>query len=210
MRARGAVEDAVRGGLFAAEYGRSYYHGVVDQMPGLLPVDFPERADRAPAAWWTSPPRDTTTRVRLVLGAGLASGVANTAGIVHGLQLGLRPAQANGGALTASALRASDGALTEWHLHLDGGWLWSVEYGPIRPWWGAAVGSGLLIQDVADGSARYSPLFEAGPVLGLTSALTQRFGLWSELALPARAYRRDAHWAVAFAPSAWLGAFLSL
>jgi hypothetical protein len=210
IRARGAVEDAVRRGLFAAEYGRSYYHGVVDQMPGLISVDFPEKRDQKSAAWWNSPSPEAITRARLVLGAGLSSGVANTAGIVHGLEFGLRPASANGGTLTVGALRASDGALTEWHLHLDGGWLWSLDYGSIRPWWGASVGSGLLIQDVAEGSARYSPLFEAGPVLGLTSELGRRFGLWSELTLPARLYRRDAQWTVAFAPSAWLGAFLSL
>ena len=210
MRARGAVEEAVRRGLFAAEYGRSYYHGVVDQMPGLISVDFPEQREQAPAPWWSSPLPASKARTRVVLGAGLSSGVANTAGVVHGLQLGLRPGHANGGTLTLGALRASDGALTEWHLHLDGGWLWSLDYGAIRPWWGASAGSGLLIQDIAGNSARYSPLFEAGPVLGLTSGLTQRFGLWSELTLPARLYRRDAQWAVAFAPSAWLGAFLSL
>jgi hypothetical protein len=209
-RARGAVEDAVRRGLFAAEYGRSYYHGVIDQMPGLISVDFPDSRDQEPAPWWSSPRPNALPGVRLVLGAGLSSAVANTAGIVHGLQLGLRPGHANGGTLTTSALRATDGALTEWHFHLDGGWLWSLDFGPIRPWWGASVGTGLLIQDIADGSARYSPVFEAGPVVGLTSDLTQRWGLWSELALPGRAYRRDADWVVAFAPSAWLGAFLNL
>jgi len=145
-----------------------------------------------------------------VLGGGLSSGIADTVGLVHGLQLGVRPSRGSGGALTVSALRASDSALTEWHFHLDAGYLWSLDYGPLRPRWGAAVGSGLLVQDVPEGSARYSPLFELGPVLGLTCDVTQRAGLWSELSLPARLYRQDARWAVAFAPSAWLGAFLSL
>jgi caspase domain-containing protein len=204
--ARGAVEDAVRRGLFAAEYGRSYYDGVVDQLPSLISVEFSDSRDSTPA-----PSRpNTMPRVRLVLGGGLSSGVANTVPIVHGLQLGLRPTQSNGGALTVSALRAEDGALAEWHLHLDGGWLWSLGHGPVRAWWGVALGSGLLIQDVTSRSARYSPLFEAGPVLGLTSELNQRLGLWSELTSPGRLFRRDAQWAVALAPSAWLGAFLSL
>ncbi|HKO46259.1 MAG TPA: hypothetical protein VJV79_00965, partial [Polyangiaceae bacterium] len=123
---------------------------------------------------------------------------------------GLRPATANGAALTVSALRAGDGALSEWHFHVDGGWLWSLAHGPVRPWVGGAVGSGLLIQDMVGSSARYSPVFEAGPVLGLTSDINQRLGFWSELSLPGRLYRRDANWALAFAPSVWLGAFLSL
>jgi len=210
MRARGAVEDAVRRGLFAAQYGRSYYDGVVDQVPGLISVDFPEMRDAPPAAWWASPAPGTAGRVRLVLGGGLSSGVASNVGIVHGLELGVRPSHANGGALTIGALRASDGALNEWHFHVNAGWLWSLDHGPIRPWLGGAVGSGLLVQDVTEGSARYSPLFELGPVLGLTSDITQRVGLWSELSLPGRLYRHDARWAVTFAPSAWLGAFLSL
>jgi len=208
--ARGAVEDAVRRGLFAAEYGRSYYEGVVDHVPGLIAVDFPEQRDAPAAAWWSSPKPNRASALRLALGAGLSSGVATSAGIVHGLSLGVRPARANGGALTLSALRASDGALTEWAFHLDGGWLWSLDFGPVRPWAGAAVGTGLLVQDVARGSARYSPLFELGPVLGLTSDITERVGLWAELTLPARLYRHDARWTAAFAPSAWLGAFLSM
>jgi len=207
--ARGAVDDAVRRGLFAAEYGRSYYDGVVDQVPALISVDFPVERERMPEPFWGSR-ASNTPNARLVFGGGLSSGVANSVGIVHGLQLGVRPAQANGGALTVGALRASDGALTEWHLHLDGGWLWSLEYGSVRPWWGGAVGSGVLIQDVAEGSARYSPLFQAGPVLGLTSDVSRHWGLWSELTLPVCLYRQDSHWAAAFAPSAWLGVFFDL
>ncbi|HKO50539.1 MAG TPA: caspase family protein, partial [Polyangiaceae bacterium] len=68
--ARGAVEDAVRRGLFAAEYGRSYYEGVVDQVPGLISVEFPEKRDSRPAAWWDSARPNSGPPVRLALGGG--------------------------------------------------------------------------------------------------------------------------------------------
>jgi hypothetical protein len=206
-RSRGALDDAIRRGLFAAPYGRSYYDGVVDQMPSFIAVDFPVGADASGAAYWRTARFDGLLGApKLVLGGGLSVGVANEVPLTHGVKVGIRPAHGSGAAFSAHVLRAVDGPLTEWNALASVGYLWSIPYGPVRGWGGAALGGGVLAQAVEGRSTRHSAAASFGPVLGLSVDLGSSLGLWSEFELAGLLHRRDARSVVSFAPTGWLGA----
>ena len=205
-RERSALDDSIRRGLFAAEYGRRYYDGIVDQLPDLIPVDFAE-VDAARAQFWNVPDA-ASGNYKLVVGGGLSTGVADIVPLIHGLKVGLRPAKSHGLALSLEVLGASDGPLTEWHVNANAGWLWSVAHGPVRGWGGAVVAGGVLTQGGESLNERSSPSLGAGPVLGLTADVTRRFGMWSELELLGLLHRRDGHSVVSAVPAAWWGGSL--
>ncbi len=214
-RERSALDDSIRRGLFAAEYGRRYYDGIVDQLPDLISVDFAEQ-DAARAQFWNVT-RTAAGNYKLVLGGGLSTGVADVVPLIHGLKVGLRPAKVQGLAVSLEVLGASDGPLTEWHVNANAGWLWSLAHGPVRGWGGAVVAGSLLTQvprsdaslpNEAPLSVRRSPALGAGPVLGLTTDVTPRFGMWSELELLGLLHRRDGRSVVSAVPSAWWGGSL--
>ncbi len=76
-RARGALDAALRRGLFAAEFGASYYRGFVDHADDLVAVDVPE-VDVA-----TAPTGEAAGRGRAAEIAGVASGLlAVSAGVL--------------------------------------------------------------------------------------------------------------------------------
>jgi hypothetical protein len=81
-RSRGALDAALRRGLFAAEFGPSYYRGFVDRSDDLLAVDLPE-ADPAAAGTGTA---GEVRRARGAKIAGVTSGVfAVAAGVLGGV-----------------------------------------------------------------------------------------------------------------------------
>jgi hypothetical protein len=209
LRERGPLEDALRHGLFAAEYGRRYYDGVVDQAPAFLPVEFttadhgvmPESALEPPSFW---------SRQALVLGGGVSTGVADVIALTHGVNAGLRPVDRSGPALSLAALFAGEGALEEWRARASIGWLWVAGGRKLHLQWGGLLGAGLMSQSVSGERARTTGFFELSPVLGLSASVTDGFGLWSELELSGAGYRRDGALAWSFMPSAWLGAGLRL
>jgi len=82
-RARGALDDAMRKGLFATAFGSAFYRGYVSQQQDLVAVDFPEEiaaADRLAAR-----PADSAARTagRVLLWTGVAAAAA--AGVFGGL-----------------------------------------------------------------------------------------------------------------------------
>jgi hypothetical protein len=145
-----------------------------------------------------------------VLSAGLSTGIADVVAVTHGMNLGLRPMTGNGVALSIAALMDSEGPLAERRYQANAGFLWSLGQGKVRGVLGGMLGGGLVRQSVDGTSTRQSGFFQAGPVLGLTTRMAGRFGLWSELELPAVLYRADATLALSFMPSAWLGGSFEL
>jgi hypothetical protein len=81
-RARGALDDAMRKGLFATAFGSAFYRGYVSQQQDLVSVDFPEEivADRL-----ASRPSSAAARTagRVMLWTGVAA--AAVAGVFGGL-----------------------------------------------------------------------------------------------------------------------------
>jgi hypothetical protein len=203
-RERGALDSALRSGLFAAAFGRRYYEGIVDQTPGFLPVDFP-KTDDASAPPYFAEFEAASSGPRLVLGGGISSGVAENLSTTQGLNFGMRPNAESGLSLSLEALRASDGPLVEWHFAANAGWLWSLGRGPVRGWLGGMAGAGLLSQAVEGLPEQSSAFVEAGPVLGLTAEVAGHFGVWTELELSGALLRRDDELVLSFMPSAWLG-----
>jgi hypothetical protein len=82
VRSRGALDAALRRGLFATEFGPAYYRGFVDRSDDLLAVDLPEVDSSAGVG--TAGEVRRSQRAAAV--AGVSSGVlALTAGILGGV-----------------------------------------------------------------------------------------------------------------------------
>jgi hypothetical protein len=205
-RARSALEDAFRRGLFAAPFGRHYYDGVVDQSPALSPVDFSDSSGAPEPYFGALPSRGP----RFVLGGGISTGVAGEVPLLRGVTAGVRPGGASGPALSLDVLTASDGPLREWRIELGGGWLWSVGKGKVRGWGGFLASGGWLHQELSEGPDLDSAALLLGPSLGLSTDVAGAFGIWSELTFAGMLHQRDDETTLSFAPSAWLGASLRL
>jgi len=205
-RPRGALDDAFRRGLFAAPYGRQYYDGVIDQSPGLVPVDFSDSSGASEEYFRALPSRGP----RFVLGGGISTGIAEEVPLLRGLTAGIRPGGASGPALSLDVLSASDGPLREWRVQLGGGWLWSIGRGKVRGWGGFFANGGWLHQALSEGPDLDSAALSLGPTLGLSTDVAGAFGIWSELMLAGMLHQRDDETALSFVPSAWLGASLRL
>jgi hypothetical protein len=206
FRARGALDDAFRRGLFAAPYGRRYYDGVVDQTPSLAPVDFFDSSGDSAEYFSTPPPRGP----RFVLGGGLSPGVAENISVLRGGTVGLRPGGANGPALSLDVLTASDGPVREWRVQAGGGWLWSIGKGRVRGWGGFIASGGWLHQSLVERPDLDSAALSLGPLFGLSTDVAGSFGIWSELVFAGMLHQRDDETTASFVPSAWLGGSLRL
>jgi hypothetical protein len=205
-RARGAMDDAFRRGLFAAPYGRPYYDGVIDQTPSLASVDFSDSTG-ASAEFFSEPP---TRGLRFVLGGGLSPGVAENISVLRGGTAGLRPGGANGPALSLDVLTAADGPVREWRVQAGGGWLWSIGKGRVRGWGGFLASGGWLHQALSERPDLDSASLSLGPLFGLSTDVAGSFGIWSELVLAGMLHQRDDETTVSFVPSAWIGGSLRL
>jgi hypothetical protein len=102
-RARDALDTALRRGLFATEFGPSYYRGFVDSSSDLLPVDLPI-ADAA-LATAVSETRRPHRAARI---AGLASGVLAVTASVFGVVAWQARRDFDGTTLEAPATRDAD------------------------------------------------------------------------------------------------------
>ena len=222
-RARGSLEDALRRGLFASEFGPSYYNGFVDQTPDLVPVQFEARHPSAGLAVEGGATTVIATRtelfapeprppmVRLLIGLGGSTAVAQEFDVVAGLRVGVRPVAAGGGLLASLDLfRASRSGLAESRLLASGGWLRMARRRSFAGWAGAVAGGGAIAQEVDGQSTRWSGLLMASPVVGASLDLRHGLGLWLEGELAALAIRRDGASVVALAPAAWVGLSIGL
>ena len=209
-RTRGALEDAVRRGLFASEFGPGYYRGFIDQAPGFVSVPLPfvdvvrhqqqiSIAAAAPGA----------TR-RVLVGVGASNSVARSLDEHMAARIGIYPAGAHGPVLAADLSRSAGADAAEWRTSAAAGWLWSLRLGPVRGWLGGTAGGGAIAQTAAGRATRRSGLVTVGPIVGLGVDVVRRFGVWAEAQLPAVAYRRDGRSSLSLAPSGFLGLSLAL
>jgi hypothetical protein len=209
-RPRGALEDALRRGLFSSEFGRGYYTGLVDQGGDFVPVSFPPGlVVRAPTQA-PQPRVDADAGARpaawsLFLGVGGSSSVARELDAAGSGRIGVRPRARAGAMGSIDLARAAGPGLTEWQLTASAGWDWPGSWGPVRWWWGAAAGGGAIGQTLAAGPSRWSGVATGGPALGLGANVTRRIGIWGEAQLFGLVYRRDDRVVASPAPSAWIG-----
>ena len=222
-RARGSLGDALQRGLFASEFGPSYYNGFVDQAADFVPVTFPTTtpilAADPPAAMAIAvdaaepaPPSKPWRRpLRLMAGVGASSTVARELDGSAGLRLGVRPVAPGGGWLASlDLLRASRAGLAESRIVVSGGWAWMTRKRSFSGWAGAVLGGGAIAQEVAGDATHWSGLLMAAPTVGGSLDLSSRFGAWIEGELLVLGLRRDGSSASMLAPAAWLGLSLAL
>jgi caspase domain-containing protein len=211
-RSRGALEDAVRRGLFASEFGRGYYLGFIDQSPDFAPVSF---AQEAVAREALPPPasrgREGPFVPGLVLvGGGLSNTVADTLELAPSARIQRHPSNGHGLALALDLAGARAPGIAEWRATLSGGWLWSIGRGPARGWLGVMAGGGMVAQTASGHADRRSGVITAGPSLGGALEVARRFGLWGEIQASGLAYLRDGAAAVTVLPLALVGVQLAL
>jgi hypothetical protein len=206
QRPRGALDDSLRRGLFAAEFGRGYYLGLTDEVPDLASVSFePASAPSVRAVAEERDDRATGPRTRILVAAGASTAVARAIDGTFGGRVGLRPLDGSGLIVSVDALRGSAANVSEWWLDASAGWAWSRRVGSLQSWLGATAGGGAIEQSATGASARWSGVISAGPALGLGMPFGKLVSLWAEAQASGIAYRRDADTIASVAFSAWLG-----
>jgi hypothetical protein len=213
-RPRGALEDAVRTGLFASEFGRGYYTGFIDQSSDFAPVSFGQervaRADSEADLTVTMSPRSSGAAwkpaSRLLMGGGVATTIADGLGPATAVRVSTHQTSDRGLALAFDFAESRADGVSEWRAALSAGWLWSRALGPGRGWLGAMAGAGLIEQSAVGRSGRSSETIALSPTAGLALDFTPRVGVWSEVLLSGMVCRRDAEEAFVFVPSVFAGA----
>jgi hypothetical protein len=211
-RPRGALEDAVRRGLFASEFGRGYYAGFIDQSPEFTPVSFgaeePVRIERVARPDSASARRSSPAAV--AVGLGVSSAVADTFDFSPSVRMAVRSPGARGLAATLDLSRAAANGVSETRAILSAGWLLSTSFAGARGWVGALAGGGFITQTNRMGQSLWSGVAGGGPVVGASVDLGRSFSLWTEAQLSALLCRLESSVALSWAPSAFLGVSLDL
>jgi hypothetical protein len=208
-RSRGSLDSAMRRGFFAAEFGRHYYSGFIDQAHDFVPVTFPT-SDSATDASEENGAANARGISDLVFLVGATTTVVRTDELSEGARLAFRPSGPRGLVVSTELLRDAPIGGPEWQTAGYLGWLWSVGLGSMRASWGALAGGGAIEQRLAGQSARWSGLLSAGPTLGIGTQPHRGLGVWSEAQFLARAYRQENRTELSLAPGAWLGVSLGL
>jgi uncharacterized caspase-like protein len=139
-RARGALDDAMRKGLFATAFGSAFYRGYVSQQQDLVSVDFP---DEVAADRFAPRPASTGARTagRVLLWSGVAA--AAVAGVFGGLALGAE-SQYNATNVERTATDARDRfyRYRDWGLGAGAGALALIGAGLALSYWPHAAAAG--------------------------------------------------------------------
>lgn len=209
-RSRGLRSTALERGLFAVPFGRGYYEGFIDNAPEFLPVPFgrkpePQRDTGKVRATGDDPPSLSPT-LRLSLGLGLSTSMADVLGPSYSARVALGPAKRHGPSLALQGGGSREGPLREWRAFGQVGWLWQTAPSTFRLHAGPRAGAGVIVQQV-DGLPTLSTaagVFGAGA--GFSTRLGRQLGLFAELEPAAHLLRLDGKTRLWFAPSGWVGA----
>ncbi|HWA73975.1 MAG TPA: caspase family protein [Polyangiaceae bacterium] len=211
-RSRGALDDALRRGLFATRFGHGYYSGFIERDSDFVPVTLVEvkgvRPSDTPENVPSSSERSATHN--LGLGFGLSSAIADELSISEGLSVGLRPRQTSGLILSLDLLLASTKVLREWRSGAALGWVWQKRVGRVSGFLGASAGAGVIVQDMDDRPTRSSALGSVTPLLGLDARLSRGYSIWTKADASVLVYQRDEHVRASLAPALWLGGSFGL
>ncbi|MGC4093582.1 MAG: caspase family protein [Polyangiaceae bacterium] len=212
-RARGSLDEAVRRGLFAAEFGRGYYNGFVDQAPEFVPVELARSSKDAVAEVSSGAAAVDGSWMHhrtLELGLGLSNAIANDLSVSQGLRVASRADRRSGLRLSMDLLFASTSALREWRPQASVGWEWAAQFGPATGSFGLSAGGGLIVQDPDKKSTRSSFVAALTPLIGTSIRLGRGYSLWSQAELSCLFYTRDARTVASLSPALWLGASYGL
>lgn len=207
-RVRGALDLAMRRGLFAAGFGPNYYRGFIDQSTEFVPVPLPE-ADTVPAI--AVPDEGKGWRQRAVyLGGGVTESIGRGLGAMGAVRLGWRPQDASGFTVSLDGAWGK-GVFSEWRAVVSAGYRVGLRVQRVNLFGGIEVGGGVVSQTATADASGLSGTLLAAPMVGATYQLADRFALGFEGALNAVACRSETGSTIAvFLPSALLGVAMDL
>jgi hypothetical protein len=211
-RGRGALERAVRRGLFATKFGRGYYSGFIDRTAEFVSVTLPDERDTelGPVSLGVAALPAKRSAQRLAVGVGLSNVIAERLSLSHSLRLAVRPNQRSGPHAELDVFHASAGELSEWRGTASAGWAWLANFRRTSGYLGFGVGGGVIVQATEHHGLLNSFLGTLSPLAGVSTRVTSSFSVWTEAQLLGLIYRRDHRTVLSLGPSAWLGGSIGL
>jgi hypothetical protein len=222
-RVRGALDLAMKRGLFATGFGPNYYRGFIDQTAEFVAVPFPEADTAQPSPGATPAGPDAIEgkskgwRARaLYLGGGVTESVGRGLGAMVGLRLGWRPQDPSG--FTVSLDGAwGQGAFSEWRALASGGYRLGWRRNHFTAFGGVEVGAGFAGQKTTPSASQgdtsaWSGALLAAPGLGATYQFGDRIAVGLEGTLNVLGYRRadEGSFTASLLPAAYLGVAMDL
>jgi hypothetical protein len=209
-RTRGAMDVAMRRGLFATGFGPSYYRGFIDQTSTFVsvPLDEPPAPDVVEPKQRASSPRTLALYVAPGATAAITSGI----GPLLALRAGLRPADASGWVLDVDTA-IGQATITEGRVLATAGYRFGIRAGRFSASAGLVGGAGVAWQKSSGGRGLdgWTPAFVVSPSGSAAFRLTDHVGIAFETALSMLLFRADGQTELSRAlPAAYLGAITDL
>ena len=220
LRQRGALDSALKRGLFATAFGPGYYRGFIDGQPEFVPVSLPEieTPARSPSATRFPASKDEAHATALdsaragrlpgiFAAAGMTTGVAENLGPMTAMRLGMRSAIPSGVALNLEGAWGQSKTFDEWRALATVGYRWGLDSDQLKTfaYAGAQLGGGVVGQAADDQGTSWTGAGALVPTLGTGYRLGARSALNLELDVTALLYRRDGEYALSLLPAAFLG-----
>jgi hypothetical protein len=218
LRQRGAMDSALKRGLFATAFGPSYYRGFIDGQPEFVSVSIPENEGQATGSSTQPLPgmkdeasgkgrsrKNEGGSLGILAAAGATTGIAENLGPMMAMRLGMRSKVPSGAALNLEGAWGQSKTFDEWRALATVGYRWGLDSSRTFAYAGAQLGGGLVGQ-AADGKASsWSAAGAVAPTLGSGYRLGARTALNLELDVTALFYRRDGEFALSLLPAAFMG-----
>ena len=224
-RARGALDLAMKRGLFATGFGPNYYRGFIDQTADFVAVPFPVDADgstttaggSSSAVSDAAEPKARGWKSRAVfLGGGVTESIGRGLGPMAAMRLGLRPQEPTG--LTFSLDGAwGQSSFIEWRTLAAVGYRIGFRKQRFTGFGALEVGGGMAGQKTAsptdpDGAISWTGTILGAPGIGASYQVMDRVAVGAEGSLNVLGFRRvdDGTVTVSLLPTAYLGLAMDL
>jgi len=208
LRQRGAIDSALKRGLFATAFGPSYYRGFIDAQPEFVPVSIPQNEAPAPDSGnkdEARAPKNEGRSIGIFAAGGATVGVAENLGPMMAMRLGMRSAVPTGAAVNLEGAWGQSRTFDEWRTLATAGYRWGVDSSQTFAYAGAQLGGGAVGQAAQGKSTSWTAAGAFVPTLGTGFRLGARSALNLELDVTALLYRRDGEFALSLLPAAFLG-----
>jgi hypothetical protein len=222
-RVRGALDLAMKRGLFATGFGPNYYRGFIDQTAEFVAVPLPTDGDAA-ASGGAGGPDAAESKSRgghgraMYLAGGITQSVGQGLGMMGSLRVGYRPQDPSG--FTASLDGAwGQSTFSEWRALATVGWRFGLRRQKFVAFGGAEVGAGLGGQkttpadgQTTDGTSAWTGMLVGAPMVGASFQLGEHVAVGAEGVLNVLGFRRidDRSVSVSLLPSVYAGVTMDL
>jgi hypothetical protein len=210
-RARGALDTALRRGLFRTAFGANYYRGFIDREPEFVSVsiadgDAASPIDRdkvdAKASSGSLGPRSSYA---LYFGGGIEQSVAKGLDPLASFRFAVTPNGATGPVVGVDGGLARADRMAEWRGLVSVGYRLGLRRGGFVAFAGASAVGGVLGQRAIDGSQASSPALGVAPFLGAHYDFSDHLGVGLQADAPLLAYQRDGRAALSLLSDVFAG-----